>query len=215
MSDTVSASAKGATLLILQQFGSRILTFAANQVLLRYLSPELLGISAQLELYSISCLFFSRESIRVALQRQATGTQTVINLAYFAPLIGSPLCCFFYVIYVRAGLPPVAYFGESLGLFALATVVELSTEPFFAVVQQKLLYEVRASVESAATVARCLATCAFVIWSNTNDKHLGALPFALGQIVYSISLFGFYFSQLNFMSFDKPFSLMPIAVSAE
>jgi oligosaccharide translocation protein RFT1 len=62
-------SAKAATLLIALQVGSRALTFTVNQVLLRYLSPELLGISIQLEVYSISVLFFARESLRVAIQR--------------------------------------------------------------------------------------------------------------------------------------------------
>jgi oligosaccharide translocation protein RFT1 len=59
------------------QFSSRALTFIVNQVLLRYLSPELLGISTQLELYSITVLFFARESLRVAIQRQADTTDTV------------------------------------------------------------------------------------------------------------------------------------------
>ena len=68
----LARSAQGATFLILLQIGSRALTFIVNQILLRYLSPELLGISTQLELYSISVLYFARESIRVALQRQSS-----------------------------------------------------------------------------------------------------------------------------------------------
>ena len=65
-------SAQGATFLICLQIGSRALTFVVNQILLRYLSPELMGISTQLELYSISVLYFARESLRVALQRQTS-----------------------------------------------------------------------------------------------------------------------------------------------
>lgn len=67
----LTTSAGGASLLIALQVGSRALTFIVNQILLRYLSPELFGISTQLEVYSISVLFFSRESLRVAIQRQA------------------------------------------------------------------------------------------------------------------------------------------------
>jgi len=67
-------SARGATFLICLQVGSRALTFIVNQILLRYLSPELLGISSQLELYAISVLYFARESLRVALQRQGSGS---------------------------------------------------------------------------------------------------------------------------------------------
>ena len=69
----LAKSAQGATFLILLQILSRALTFIVNQILLRFLSPELLGISTQLELYSISVLYFARESLRVALQRQQIG----------------------------------------------------------------------------------------------------------------------------------------------
>ena len=51
--DAVSASARGATFLILLQMGSRAVTFALNQFLLRFLSPELLGVSVQMELFVI------------------------------------------------------------------------------------------------------------------------------------------------------------------
>ncbi|KAF4629361.1 hypothetical protein G7Y89_g8788 [Cudoniella acicularis] len=71
----LTTSAGGATLLIGLQVGSRALTFVVNQILLRYLSPELLGISTQLEVYSISVLFFARESLRVAIQRQTDDAQ--------------------------------------------------------------------------------------------------------------------------------------------
>lgn len=46
------------------------LTFIVNQVLLRFLSPQILGVATQLELFSISTLYFARESIRVAITRQ-------------------------------------------------------------------------------------------------------------------------------------------------
>ena len=110
----LSKSAEGASLLIGLQVVSRGLTFIVNQVLLRYLSPELLGISTQLEVYSISVLFFARESLRVAIQRQtdtvdgdltpdeqkksrdgymvgrtaAGKTQAIVNLAYVSIFLG-------------------------------------------------------------------------------------------------------------------------------
>ncbi|KAI9762551.1 MAG: Oligosaccharide translocation protein rft1 [Chaenotheca gracillima] len=75
----LSSSAQGATFLIIFQVGSRALTFLVNQILLRYLSPELLGISTQLELYLISVLYFARESVRVAVQRQSDGGPDATN----------------------------------------------------------------------------------------------------------------------------------------
>ena len=69
--DAVSASARGATFLILLQMGSRAVTFGLNQFLLRFLSPELLGVSVQMELFVISTLYFARESLRIAAQRRS------------------------------------------------------------------------------------------------------------------------------------------------
>lgn len=108
---------KGASLLISLQLISRLVTFAANQLLLRLLNAPLLGLSAQLEVYYLSVLFFARESLRVAIQRQGPAaspderskkgkkqknetqddpataarkeSQAVINLGYLAVLLGS------------------------------------------------------------------------------------------------------------------------------
>lgn len=63
---------RGASLLILLQVVSRAITFVANQFLLRFLTAQLLGISTQLEVYYLSVLFFARESLRVAIQRQGS-----------------------------------------------------------------------------------------------------------------------------------------------
>ena len=60
----------GTALLIFTQIASRGLTFIGNQIVLRYSSPTLLGIAVQLELVSVTVLYFARESLRVALLRQ-------------------------------------------------------------------------------------------------------------------------------------------------
>ncbi|KAL7784088.1 Rft domain-containing protein [Trichoderma ceciliae] len=65
-----SSVIKGASLLIILQVASRLITFIANQLLLRFLTAPLLGLSTQLEVYYLSILFFARESLRVAIQRQ-------------------------------------------------------------------------------------------------------------------------------------------------
>ncbi|KAI1765181.1 Rft-1-domain-containing protein [Hypoxylon sp. FL1150] len=64
------SAVRGASLLIALQISSRAVTFVANQLLLRFLTAQLLGVSAQLEVYYRSILFFARESLRVAIQRQ-------------------------------------------------------------------------------------------------------------------------------------------------
>ncbi|KAM0149548.1 hypothetical protein ACHAPG_009332 [Botrytis cinerea] len=126
-----STSAGGASLLIALQAGSRALTFIVNQILLRYLSPELLAVSTQLEVYSITVLFFSRESLRVAIQRQtdtsddspkatqdgnlstknryvdsrttAGKSQAIVNLSYISIALGLASTVLFGWIYANAG----------------------------------------------------------------------------------------------------------------
>ncbi|RYP61154.1 hypothetical protein DL769_007836 [Monosporascus sp. CRB-8-3] len=67
---------RGASLLIVLQVASRAVTFVANQLLLRFLTAQLLGVSTQLEVYYLSVLFFARESLRVAIQRQGSSSRS-------------------------------------------------------------------------------------------------------------------------------------------
>lgn len=205
----LSASAKGATFLILLQVASRALTFAVNQVLLRFLSPELLGVSAQLELFSISVLYFARESLRVALQRQAQGTQAVVNLSYLALVTGFPLTYVLAHLWLRSDTPNVPYFAEALGLYCVATIIELLTEPCFSAVQQKLLYKVRASAESTATLLRCFGTCGSAILASRLRTDVGILPFAIGQLAYALGLLVVYLYNMWPVARNEQFTLLP------
>lgn len=244
-SSILTKSAQGATFLILLQIGSRALTFIVNQVLLRYLTPEILGISTQLELFAISVLYFARESLRVALQRQqlhnddsepehkkgskeqgktapriepsygaGRRAQEVVNLSYIAIGLGLPLTYVFAKLYLRSAGPAVlgtAYIHQSLNVYALATFLEVCSEPSFAVAQQRLLYGTRATAETFATLARCLVTCGMAIWASKIGSNLGSLPFALGQLSYAIILNAVYLyniyplcSQANFSLIIRP-----------
>ncbi|MDI1489975.1 MAG: Oligosaccharide translocation protein rft1 [Ramalina farinacea] len=212
----LARSARGASFLILLQIGSRALTFIVNQVLLRYLSPDFLGAATQLELFSVSTLYFSRESIRVALQRQrhdapqppsqnadskkgdeiaeagnVDRVQEAINLSYLAIGLGSVLTFVFQWLYKRNADPAVLsipYIQGSLQLYALATIIELFHEPLFALAQQQMLYGTRASAEMQATFLRCIVTCSTAIYASHSDLNVGVLPFAIGQLSYAILL---------------------------
>jgi oligosaccharide translocation protein RFT1 len=133
MADLGSSRAlRGASLLILLQVSSRALTFTANQVLLRFMTAELLGVSAQLEVYYLSVLFFARESLRVAIQRQGNesadsskprhgeektsppasitpatttspaSTQAAVNISYLAVVLGALVALVFGQLYVSS-----------------------------------------------------------------------------------------------------------------
>lgn len=213
MSDNaVSASAKGASFLILLQIGSRALTFALNQILLRFLSPELLGVNVQLELYCISVLYFARESLRVALQRRADGTQAVINMSYLAILAGLPLSYALAELYLQTEVPKVPFLVQSLRVYGVAAMVELLAEPSFVAAQQKMLYKVRAGAEAAATIMKTFATVGLVVWASRQGRDLGVLPFAAGQLAYAASLLVVYTARLVLVAKSEGFSLLPRAI---
>ena len=208
----LAKSARGAKFLIILQIGSRALTFIVNQILLRYLSPELLGVSSQLELYGISVLYFARESLRLALQRGGGKAQEVVNLSYIAIGLGPPLAYSLASLYMRQATPTLLatpYIAQALSLYACATCLELLIEPCFVIAQQQMLYGIRASAESSATFTRCIVTCATAIWASTSKQNLGVLPFAVGQLSYALVMNLVYYSKIWPKSAQGGFSLIP------
>jgi len=239
--NAVASSATGTTFLILIQLASRVFTFASNQLILRTLSPIVLGIAAQLELYQVSILYFSRESIRLAIQRQplvqaptssrkgskpaesesapryeqSEASQSVVNVSYLSLLLGVPSAIVFTMLYERfaprqaLGTP---FFRESVLVTGLASFMELSIEPFFAVVQQHMWYEKRAAVEMPAAFLRSLTTCCAFLYASRTSQDAGALPFALGHLTYSSALiFGYCFFLLGAAD-ERRFSFLPARI---
>jgi oligosaccharide translocation protein RFT1 len=217
---------RGASLLILLQVVSRAITFVANQVLLRFLTAQLLGVSTQLEVYYLSVIFFARESLRVAIQRQDSSglsskdgknggtdktTQAVVNLGYLAIALGIPLACLFgwlYLNYLSAGtLASAPNLVVSLYIYGLAAVLELISEPAFVVMQTRLQFGTRATAESAATFLRCIVTLGSAVWGANRD--LGVLPFALGQLSYGVGLLVVYTWYGAGLARREGFSLLP------
>ncbi|KAI9739054.1 MAG: Oligosaccharide translocation protein rft1 [Cirrosporium novae-zelandiae] len=212
--NVLQASARGAQYLILLQIGSRALTFIFNQILLRFLSPSILAVSTQLELFSISIFAFSRDSLRVALQRAggADGNngsrsssaittrkaQVAINISYLSLPLGTFFALLFaYIYYAHAssstsGILSIPYFATSLLAYGLAALLELATEPAFTLLQQRLIYSVRASAEGLGALTRCLVTCGTAFWGFRQGNDLGVLPFAMGQMAWATTLAAIY-----------------------
>lgn len=244
------SAARGTSYLILIQVVSRVLTFASNQLVLRRLSPEVFGVATQLELYYITVLFFSRECLRAAIQREplarssADGTekknfpskkndnqdgekerehaqdvsrssQTVVNMSYLAIALGILLSSFLGVCYhswATTETTSVPFFYQSVQLVGISCVIELGTEPFFAVVQQRMLYKERAAVEMTAAFARSIVTCGFTIWASWKGWYTGVLPFGLGYLAFACALLSGYSWQMLTRNKTRGFSfwLTPI-----
>lgn len=209
-SDALAASSRGALFLIVLQVSTRALTFALNQVLLRFLSPALLGASVQLELFIISAHHFARESLRVACQRQPTGgIQAAINLSYLSLGGGIPIVLGFAQWYLSTDFPHVPYFVESLRICQLAALIELLSEPAFVAAQQNMQYGTRASAEASAVVSKTIATAGTVFWSQSRGLELGALPFAAGELAYCTILTVVYVWRTIPTATARGFSLLP------
>ncbi|PTU20177.1 hypothetical protein P175DRAFT_0439402 [Aspergillus ochraceoroseus IBT 24754] len=219
-SRVLASTLSGTTLLIFVQLASRLFIFLSNQMVLRSLSPSILGIAAQLELFLISILYFSRESIRTAIQRQpaqffspnsggrdadinsangdqkssqaqSNASQSIVNMSYLSPGIGILLATTFAACYMHFAPYEVSetpFYQISVIVTAIASLIELSTEPFFAVVQNYMLYKERAAVEISAAFMKSLAVCGVSVWAAWHSYSLGALPFALGYLSYSFTL---------------------------
>ncbi|KAK5257469.1 Oligosaccharide translocation protein rft1, partial [Exophiala xenobiotica] len=222
----------GTLLLILIQVASRALTFIGNQVLLRFLSPSLLGIAVQLELVSVTSLYFARESLRVALQRQppsppdaeqmqgdrGNATQTVVNLSYLAILLGLAISTAFGWSYLYSAPSAVLgspYFDIAFRLYAAATILELLAEPAFVVIQQKALYADRARAETLAAMARCFSACIVAVIGHKRHMAPSVLPFAVGQAAYAGVLLALYIVPVLRLSRGEKFSIAPRKLDAD
>ncbi|KAI1455596.1 Rft-1-domain-containing protein [Annulohypoxylon moriforme] len=211
------SAVRGASLLIVLQIASRAVTFVANQLLLRFLTAQLLGVSTQLEVYYLSVLFFARESLRVAIQRQespsvstksddnasdtktssanARDSQSVINIAHLSLVLGlgaSVGLGWAYLRYVDASTAATPYLDIALRIYGLAAIVELLSEPAFVILQYRLRFGPRAAAESIATFLRCLVTFGAANWAWKQGLEIGVLPFALGQLAYGFGLLAVY-----------------------
>ncbi|RWA04137.1 hypothetical protein EKO27_g10971 [Xylaria grammica] len=242
--EKTGSAVRGASLLIVLQVASRAITFVANQLLLRFLTAQLLGISAQLEVYYLSVLFFARESLRVAVQRQGTSgddgddgdgakdpkqggenqaanvtdSQSVVNIAHLSLGLGLASSLglgWAYLRYVDAAAASTPYLDTALRIYAIAALVELLSEPAFVVLQHRLRFGPRAAAESIATFLRCLITFGAANWGWKQSLDLGVLPFALGQLAYGVGLLAVYLWYGSGLAKSEGFSLFPRRVGRD
>ncbi|KAK2800335.1 hypothetical protein FQN50_008151 [Emmonsiellopsis sp. PD_5] len=205
---TTKLAASGTTYLILIQVFSRGLTFLANQVLLRYLSPGILGVATQIDLYAVTALYFSRESIRVALQRLPASPkgpdqrdsdksadletrryrneiQTVVNISYLSVAIGGPLIYIlgtFYTRFAHQDVLDVPYFASGLQIAGEKT-------KYFLNLFSAPLLSLSANIYAQSVVKHILTqgdSMALAAFSSLEDQGMYALASNYGSLVARI-----------------------------
>ncbi|RMZ75017.1 hypothetical protein DV737_g5521, partial [Chaetothyriales sp. CBS 132003] len=219
------------TYLILTQVSSRALTFLGNQILLRFLSPTLLGMAVQLELLSVTVLYSARESLRVALQRRPKASnhadaekdessatnrgQSTVNLAYLVIAVGLLLGLISGVSYFLKANAKVLLnpdFNTAFAIYSVATVIELFAEPSFLIIQQDAMSAARAKAETVAAIARCLSSCGTAVVLRYTGQVSSVLPFAIGQLAYASVLFSMYYAAAQAVSRHQHFRLLPVPI---
>uniref|UniRef100_A0A060TDY1 Man(5)GlcNAc(2)-PP-dolichol translocation protein RFT1 n=1 Tax=Blastobotrys adeninivorans TaxID=409370 RepID=A0A060TDY1_BLAAD len=212
---SVGRIASGASILMGAQFFAKIITFAFNQALLKFIDPTVFGANAQLELLVNTILYFSREAVRLATQRQTlsdkkadvyrfeggtvagtvSGTsQQVVNMG-FVPIIGGiPLAGVLALIYWRSSdlQEHQEYAGVAIAVYAIAAVIELLSEPCYVISQLQLEFKVRAKFESIAVTTRCILTFILVLAGRSVGLSSSIIAYACGQLAYSCVLTGLY-----------------------
>ena len=116
------------------QLFSRGFTFIINQAMLRMAPPRAYGTAAiQFELVLSTILFLSREGVRNALLRITKMDPSARNISILPLVLGFPvalLTSFSYVRVAGSDAKNQDYFTASIGIYVLAALVELMSEPF-------------------------------------------------------------------------------------
>lgn len=140
---------------------------------------------------------------------ESIASQSVVNVSYLSVFLGVPIMIIFTILYRRFAAVQASethFFGASVVVTGLASLLELTIEPFFAVIQQRMWYEKRAKVEMPAVFFKSLTTCSIFLYASRISRDLGALPFALGHLSYSLALIGGYCLTLLPGASDRYFS---------
>lgn len=188
----MASNARTASLLVLLQLGSRLVTFSLNQALLSYTTPAAFGTAAvQLEPLLNTVLFLCREGIRGAVARQprdSISSTEVIKLSLLPLALGLPLTLAGFCLYASNTSPAVyqqQFFATSVLVYGLSTVIELGSEPYFNRAQLDLDVKLRVSIEGTAVIARAVTTLLFVLCGQ--DRY-ALLAFGAGQLAYALIL---------------------------
>jgi oligosaccharide translocation protein RFT1 len=193
MSSALATSASGAVALVLLQLGSRLITFTLNQALLRWTTPAAFGTaSIQLEFLLNTILFLSREGMRSAMLRQQLPQdpdrlRSLRKTARIPFLAGCPVALILAGLFLSTSQDSAKsqhHFHSAVALYVVSALLELASEPYFLEAQLRMNFKLRVSVEGSAVIVRSLVTLASIIISPDS----GLLAFALGQLVYSVTL---------------------------
>ncbi|KAJ2920988.1 hypothetical protein H1R20_g16105, partial [Candolleomyces eurysporus] len=202
----LNSSVTSLSFLVALQLFSRLFTSVLNQALVRLASPSAFGTaSIQFELVLSTILFLSREGVRNAILRSKTtgkedgeGDERVkqLNLTFIPALLGVPLAVGTTLVYLAFASEEVRrqpHLTVAVALYAGAAVVELLSEPMHNRAMLELKTNVRVRAEGLGITAKSFVTfLVLFVDARRGQDTLALVAFALGQLAYSVVVFGHY-----------------------
>ncbi|GAA5864845.1 hypothetical protein JCM1840_004924 [Sporobolomyces johnsonii] len=181
--------------LVALQLGSRLFSFALNQLLLRSTNPQAFGVATiQLDTLRDTVLFLLREGVRGAVVRTRSNDSTTSPLKQQALLLpvllapAVPLVFFLFNALTRsASSSQPAHYTPTLALYTLSALLELLSEPYYLRTLQswERLTSTRVRIEGAAVVAKAFATLVALKLGGEDDA---LLAYGWGQVAYAMTL---------------------------
>lgn len=196
--DSLSSALTTGRALILLQLLSRLLTFALNQGLVRLAPPSVFGTAAiQFDLVASTVLFISREGIRNALLRrkgQSFSTQdaALASLPLRFGLVVATAAVGIYLSTSSGATTSQPYFHAALGLYVLASLMELAIEPLYIRALSATPPRIRVRVQAEGGMAIVRAAVSFLCLVLDKSGRTALLGFAAGHAAGAAWLAGRY-----------------------
>lgn len=192
MSTIVHSTIGDLPVMILSQVWSRVVTFVLNVSVIRAVDGAVFGaFSVELLLVLTVSVFLTREGLRSVTGRADSSRADLRRTFWLSALVslalGSVVCALVHAAARAAAFDSAlvesgVWSVSPLTVTSVAALLELCGEPFYALLQARLLIGRRVRVNGLATLTRCLAVYLFAV-----RLRWGLMAFALGEIVKSLT----------------------------
>ena len=204
----LAKAASAASYTIALQIVFRLLNFAINAILLRYVEKDVIGLAnVRLALLYTTVVFFAREAVRKACLEVGSATrQQRVNLSWVSTLLGMVLATFLLWSWVTLLEVPTdpkmghSSYHTSASLFALAAVLELLSEPLWIYAKTGLYVRLQAFAEGAAIGFRALVLISLILGSSHYPSLVPIsqiVAFGMAQAAYGGALCLIYAAALG------------------
>lgn len=204
---TAPNALSNSVLLIGGAIAQKVIVFAVNQVSLSFTSPEVVGkASIQLELWLATCLFISREAIRISclrysLRNDSASKRYFTNMTWLPTvlvIVISAVLLFFQRRSAEFSSSSLVYF-----IYSGAAVVESLGEPWYNLYNNQMYIEPRVRAETLGYLVKSLVTLYAAAYSQWGVLGFGFAQFSFAAVYVTVLLSYFPHFRRNQSSASK------------